>query len=191
MVTNVSSEPTLDLSKQLQAGSPSAFESVYQSEKARVYGLLLRLSGDPHLAADLFQNVWLKLVRHACRLRPDTNLRAWLVTVARNEFVSHKRAQALDSSRLLTLGLEPPSTSDATPLHLSELARALDALSDADREVLLVTSVQGLTPEQAASALGVSDAALRQRLSRAKKRLTAALERLRAPLPASFEGADR
>ena len=184
--------PNEHVIEELRAGSPSAFEAVYRSEKARVYGLLLRLSGDSHMAADLFQNVWLKLVRNASRLRPDTNLRGWLVTVARNEFVSHKRAQALDLSRLLAIGLDAPVVSDATPARLTDLARALDELGEGGREVLLVTSVEGLTPEQAASALGVSDVALRQRLSRAGKRLSAALERISqdvATMP--VKGADR
>jgi RNA polymerase sigma-70 factor (ECF subfamily) len=168
---------TEPLIEALRGGSRAAFEAVYASEKAAVYGFLVRLAGDTHVAADLFQNVWLKLARYATRLRPDTNIRAWLLTVARREFMSHRRAQALDLSRLLTLD-RPVAALDPVDPRLSELAAALSKLADRDREVLVLISVEGLDAEQAAQALGISPMALRQRLSRAKKRLGAALEEL-------------
>lgn len=169
-----------------------AFRRVYAAEKAVVYGLLLRLSADPAAAADLFQNVWLKLARHRKELREDTVLRAWLCTVARREYLNYRRAQALDLSRVLTLGLESAEQASSDP-QLHELNAGLRQLSDADREVLLLTSVDGLSLVQAAVALGVTEPALRQRLSRARRRLAAALtgddvwSRLRAWLPLKKE----
>jgi DNA-directed RNA polymerase specialized sigma24 family protein len=53
-------------------------------------------------------------------------------------------------------------------------------LPDAEREVLLSTSVDGLSQRQAASVLGISEPALRQRLVRARRRLEVALEKMRA-----------
>jgi RNA polymerase sigma-70 factor (ECF subfamily) len=175
----------------LSAGSEAAFEAVYAAERARVYGFLIRLAGDPNVASDLFQNVWLKLARHAHRLRPDTNLRAWLLTVARNEFISQRRAQALDLSRLLTMD-RPMEASVEADSRVPELAAALTKLADRDREVLILTSVDGLDAEHAADALGISPTALRQRLSRARKRLGAALEALRLePSASPVKGAER
>lgn len=169
------------LLERLRSAEGSAFEdafrAVYAAEKAVVYGLLLRLAGDPAAAADLFQNVWLKLACHRRELRQDTVLRAWLCTVARREYLNHRRAQALDLSRVLTLGLEPAAEASSSDPHLLEVNAALRQLSDADREVLLSTSVEGLSLAQAAVVLGVSEPALRQRLSRARRRLAAALDR--------------
>lgn len=174
---------------ELRAGSKAAFDRVYHAEKSIVYGFLLRHSGDPHVAADLFQNVWLKLARHSARLRPDTNIRAWLMTVARNEHVSYRRAQLVDLSRLLAVGREPPDPAVTTHPRLSDCAAALAALSDSDREVLLTTSVDGLSNERAAAVLGITEPALRQRLSRARKRLATELERLtHEPAPSEAKG---
>lgn len=159
----------------LRAGDPAAFELVYEAEKASVYGFLLRLSRDPHTAADLFQNVWLKLARHAARLQDDSNLRAWLLTVARREYIGFRRAQALDISRVLLLGLVPKTQHAGEPEADLALSAALGRLSDADREVLLL-GASGLEPEATSSALGVTGAAFRQRLSRARRRLAALLE---------------
>ena len=159
----------------LRAGDPAAFELVYDAEKASVYGFLLRLSRDPHTAADLFQNVWLKLARHAARLQEDSNLRAWLLTVARREYIGFRRAQALDISRVLLLGLVPRMDHSGEPEADLALSSALARLSDADREVVLL-GASGLEPEAMAEAVGVTGAAFRQRLSRARRRLAALLE---------------
>ena len=170
------SKPLLEA---LRGGCPAAFQEVYFAEKNRLFGLLLRLAGDAHVASDLFQNVWLKLARHASRLRDDTNLRAWLHTVARREYISYRRAQVVDLSRFLAWGRHVESTarSVAPTSEAYELETALEALNDSDREVLLLTGVAGLDGPEAAEALGITEAAYRQRLVRARQRLTAELER--------------
>jgi RNA polymerase sigma factor (sigma-70 family) len=165
---------------QLQRGSHSAFERVYASHKQALYGFLLRLCRDPNLAADLFQNTWLKLARYAAGLRDDTDLRAWLFTVARNEYRSHCRAQMLDLSRLLVLDkvlATEPFTEVPPDRELADIDAALAALDLNDREVLLLVCVEGLEPRQASAVIGISQAALRQRLARARKRLREELER--------------
>jgi len=163
----------------LRRGSPAAFEEVYFAEKNRLFGLLLRLAGDAHVASDLFQNVWLKLARHAARLHDDTNLRAWLHTVARREYISYRRAQIVDLSRFLAWGrhIEATARSFAPTSEAYELETALEALNDSDREVLLLAGVAELDGPEAAAALGITEAAYRQRLARARQRLTAELAR--------------
>ena len=156
----------------LRRADPLAFETLYEREKGALYGFLLRLARDPHVAADLFQNVWLKLARHSARLRDDSDLRAWLYTVARREFLSFRRAQALDLSRVLVLGIPSEAESSAEgDLGLVALGTAFAQLGDADREVILLAVADGLEAEAAASVLGISAAAFRQRLARARRRL--------------------
>ncbi len=168
----------------LRRGSREAFERVYSAEKAGIYGFLMRLSRDPHVAGDLFQNVWFKLARSAQSLREDTDIRAWLFTVARNEYRSYCRAQLLDMSRLLVLGRElacaglPDGGGDR---ELAAVEAALASLGDPDRELLLLVCVEGIEARVAAGMLGISYDALRQRLARARKRLSEALEARELP----------
>lgn len=180
-----------DLVERLRRAEPGAFDQVYEAEKATVYGFLLRLSRDAHVAADLFQNVWLKLAQNAPSLREDSNVRGWLMTVARREFLSFRRAQALDLSRVLTLGLtRDDDRSGVDDVELSALGAALDRLGDADRELLLLSAGSGLDSEAVGQALGISAAALRQRLARARRRLGQLMnEPERAPPPAFPKGA--
>jgi RNA polymerase sigma-70 factor (ECF subfamily) len=163
----------------LRRGSREAFERIYAAERKPIYGFLLRLCRDRDVTADLFQNVWLKLARSATELRTDTNIRAWLFTVARNEYRSYCRAQMLDMSRLLLLGRDQPDplAVEASGTQALAIESALLALADVDREVLLMVAVDGLESQEVAAALGISYAALRQRLARARKRLLEQLER--------------
>ena len=168
-----------ELVQALRRGEPEAFDAVYEAEKTTVYGFLLRLSRDASVAADLFQNVWLKLAQHAAQLREDSHLRGWLLTVARREFLSFRRAQALDLIPALLLGRAREEVTEGPgDDYLRSVIAALDHLADADREVLLLSVTAGLEAEEVASALGISAVAARQRLARARQRLSAAVEQL-------------
>jgi RNA polymerase sigma-70 factor (ECF subfamily) len=168
------------LIEDLRAGDAEAFRRVYAAERAFLYGFLLRLSRDPNVAADLFQNTWLKLARGHASLRADTQIRAWLLTVARNEYLSYCRAQTLDMSRLLTLFREVDrgAARDTVEGDLDAVEAALGELGDRDREVLLLVAIDGLDARAAARALGLSYAAFRQRLARARQRFAERLTRM-------------
>jgi len=168
----------------LIAGEADAIEALYRAYRKPIFGFLVRLAKDRHVAEDLFQNTWLKVSRSIERLREDTELKAWIFTVARNEFRSYRRWQLIDLSRIFLFHREreepecdPRAESDER-IVLDEIERGLATLGAADREVLLLVCVEGMQPQQAATVLAISHAALRQRLGRARSRLKAALAKL-------------
>jgi RNA polymerase sigma-70 factor (ECF subfamily) len=162
----------------LRENDRSAFDVVYDQHRPRIFGWLLRMTSDRATAEELLQETFLRLARHATRLRPDTNLRAWLFTVARNLVRSRRRWAWLDSSRLLAWS-ETPKHRSPTPEDLAgatEMQRRLEAaladLSATSREVVLLVVYEGLEPNEAAEVLGIRPDALRQRLARARAQLT-------------------
>jgi RNA polymerase sigma factor (sigma-70 family) len=166
-----------DIVEGLRRGDAAAFNRAYATYRPRVYGFLLRLSGRRDVADDLLQETWLRLARSASELREDTVLLSWLFTVARNQFLSFRRWSVLDVTRLLSFGAEtldvipgPEARSEATA-RLSVLERALLELPTEARETLLLVAVEGVEQDEAARILGISYAALRQRLSRARAEL--------------------
>lgn len=169
----------------LRSADPGAFDLVYAQHRAPLFAFLVRLTGRRWLAEDLLQETWLRLARSATELPPDTRLRPWLFTVARNLFISHRRWAILDADRLRELGLWPGKTSEVeTPLEraaLSEAERRLESalahLSLEHREVLLLCAVEQLAPSEAAEVLNITPEALRQRLSRARGILRKELEK--------------
>jgi RNA polymerase sigma-70 factor (ECF subfamily) len=167
----------------LARGDTRAFDVVYDRYRAPLYAFLVRLTGAVALAEDLLQETWLRLARHSRELPPGTELRPWLFTVARNLYLSHRRWALLDAGRLRELGLLPaagvagPFEATAENQALRELEAALAVLPLEQREVLLLCTVSGFEPTEAAAILGISPEATRQRLSRARARLR---EQLRA-----------
>jgi RNA polymerase sigma-70 factor (ECF subfamily) len=164
----------------LRAGEPRAVEQLYAAYRKPVLGFLFRLVRDRHAAEDLFQNTWVKIARSVGRLREDTELKAWIFTIARNEFRSYRRWQMVDVTRLFLFHRDradfPPDTNDGA--ELAGIERGLAELADSDREVLLLVCAEGMEQEEAAKVLGISHVALRQRLGRARARLRTALSKL-------------
>lgn len=165
------------LVERLRSGDGRALADVYARYHARIWSFLLRLSGRRHLAEDLFQETWLAVARGAGRLRDDTDLRAWLFTVARNRHRSYRRWAVLDIARLLELGSGPaqhalaPDQEAEARAAASRAQAAFAQLSDAHREVLLLVVGEGLEATQAGAVLGLSPDAVRQRLRRARMEL--------------------
>ena len=163
----------------LRAGDTRAFDEVYDAYRPRVFAFLLRMTRSRTVAEDLLDETWLRLVRSAPRLLPDTRLGPWLFTVARNLYWSYRRDALVEESSvpdLLTLwpcpALWPSPFELAAAGELERrVERALSTLSPQYREMVLLVGFEGLTPADAAIVCGISPEALRQRLSRARTAL--------------------
>lgn len=180
----------------LRQGDLGAFQEVYDLHATRVHRFLFRLTGDPAVAEDLLQDTWLSFARNAHKLDLDTDVTAWLFTVARNRYRSWRRWALFDRLRLERLRVAPvehapPADDDfARGETQARLEAAIQRLSPALREVLLLVVVEGLDTRQVASVLGLGPDAVRQRLSRARAELRKHLEKkLDTPLARVDEGA--
>jgi RNA polymerase sigma factor (sigma-70 family) len=150
----------------------------YERYAERIFGFLARLSRSRTLAEDLLQHTFLRLAEHGPSLRPNSDLRAWLFSVARNAFHSHARAHGV-AVRLEANSLPEPGALSVGPeslLAVADLERALARLSNEDRELLLLVGVEDLSHAEAAEVLAVDQATVRKRVSRARARLAQTLD---------------
>jgi RNA polymerase sigma-70 factor (ECF subfamily) len=169
-------ELELQLVGRLRTGDPAAFDVVHEAFNGRLFNFLARLSNKRDVAEDLLEETWLRLVKHASRLRPDTRLGPWLFTVARHVHASYCRSRLLEDSHTSDLiGLWPHGQSGPSPFEAMEasetgrrLATALASLPLAYREALLLVVVEGLRHSEAADICGVTTEAMRQRVSRGR-----------------------
>jgi RNA polymerase sigma-70 factor, ECF subfamily len=186
--SHVEAESERALVAGLKRGEVAAFDAVYAAYRARLFGFLVRMARRRELAEDLLQETWIRLATRSAGLADDTRLGPWLFTVARNLLVSHLRATRLDAE---LAGEEGGEAAGATPFDelagsqaQRRLEGALAAMPPAYREVLLLVAVERMTPQQAAEVLGARPEAVRQRLSRGRAMLEAALaEEEMAPSP--------
>jgi RNA polymerase sigma factor (sigma-70 family) len=169
-------ELEVQLVTRLRAGEAEAFDVVYEACNQRLYNFVARLSNRRDVAEDLVEETWLRFVRHAGRLRPDTHLDRWLFTVARHLYVSYCRSRRLEDAHAAgMIGLWPYGRNEPSPQEAVEatdatrrLAAAVASLPRAYREALLLVGVEGLPHAEAARICGVTAEAMRQRVSRGR-----------------------
>jgi RNA polymerase sigma-70 factor (ECF subfamily) len=137
-------------------------------------------------AEDALQRAFVALWKSAGTYSGSASVRGWLFTIARNAaFRASKkeREQLVEPEPLARLGDRAGWGSD-TPESLLDalerrdaLERSLSALPLEDREILLLRDVEGLPGDEAAAVLGVSVAAMKSRLHRARLRLVAEIRK--------------
>jgi RNA polymerase sigma factor (sigma-70 family) len=164
---------------------PAAFEAFYRTHVDTVERFVVRRVNDPHRAADLTAEVFLAAIESADGYRPSRGKPvAWLYGVARNVLAADRRrhgrevdaARRFDGRRLLDADdiarLEERIDAEA---QAGELYLAMDRLSDGERAVLELVSMEGLTVQDAARALGLRPVTARVRLHRARRHMQAHL----------------
>lgn len=145
------------------------FDALY-SDHARAVLAYARRRCDPATADDVLADVFLVAWRRLDDIPSEP--RGWLLGVARRTLANHRRSATRRAALHDELRSQRP-VSD-TPDH-GDVHTALETLRPKDREALLLTSWDGLTPSEAAAALGVRPGTFTMRLTRARRRFAAAL----------------
>ena len=181
--------PALSINEQrlvakAQAGDRLAFEELVRIHADRLYVVVLRLCATPHEAEEVTQETFIRAWRAIARFDGRSQLFTWLYRIGVNEA---KRRLERGEGALRTVSLEespgdPPDLSEAPEAHAERdalraaLERAVRALPLAYRAPLVLRDIEGLTTGEAAQILGISEAALKSRLHRARALVRHALE---------------
>jgi RNA polymerase sigma-70 factor (ECF subfamily) len=169
----------------LASGDGAALAVLHQRYARMICSLILRLDPRASLeeAEDLTQDVFLTLYETADRYQEEGKLKSWLCGIAAKKARSARRrswirAGLMGSNRGINPG-HSSSYSSGTDDRLEarrEVAQALASLSDSQREVLVLHSIEGLSGEDIAQVLGIKTSAVWVRLHRARKTMAAALD---------------
>lgn len=149
------------------------FDALYREHSGMVKRYVLRRC-DAHSADEVVADVFVVCWRRLTDV-PDDPL-PWLA-VARHVIANRRRRDARQGARARVLGLERAQVA-AGPgevRHGTEVWRARGALSERDRELLLLVAWEGLSTAGAARVLGISANTCSARLSRARRRFAHAL----------------
>lgn len=160
---------------------PVAFETFYRRHIDRITGFAVRRCPRPDDVADLVAAVFLAVIESAERYDPHRGEPvSWLFGVASNQLRMQRRrawrqnelATRVSGQRLLTTDDHVRLEERIDAERLSEdVRRAVVRLPRGERAVFELVARDGLTPTQVAQALGISAAAVRVRLSRARAKL--------------------
>src|ERR1700727_2452804 len=168
-----SSEP-LDTIAAAAAGDMAAFERLYRQFSPRIYGLCLRLTGQREAAEDYTQESFVAAWRALGRFEMRSRFSTWMQRIAIRTVLSRRRG--LRSSREVgDPAAGPPAVAAPDGAPPLDLERAIAALPDGARDVLVLVGIYGYTHTEAASVLGVAEGTCKAQLHRARGLLSAAL----------------
>ena len=173
------------LVEQFSRGDKSAFDRIVEQYSADVGALANRLLGWPGDVEDVVQNIFLAAFLGLKKFRGRSSLRTWLFTITINECRNYRYRQMLRFSLFSRAGERlshssaPPADGTATKSETFEqVRRAVKALPAKYREPVVLKYLQQLGSDEIARILGISEAALHVRLSRARKKLKETLAEL-------------
>jgi RNA polymerase sigma-70 factor (ECF subfamily) len=131
-------------------------------------------------AEDLLQECWLRVHRARHTYRPAEPVLPWIFAVARHTRLDGFRRDRRRQARELLVDVMPDVVSPDAPdsaLASDQLRRLLDELPDAQREVIVMLKVSGMTLEEVARATSSTIGAVKQKAHRAYTKLRGLLER--------------
>lgn len=164
-----------------QAGDRRAFVQLFNRFEPRTLEYLRALLGDA--AEDVNQEVWIAVYRGLRSLADPGSFRTWLFRSARHRAIDHMRRAKRERELFNTAMTESAGSLDCHTAHSAkELRRAeiegvLSQLAPAQREVLLLRYIDGLSYAECALVVGCSIGTIRSRLHYAKLRCQGIIRR--------------
>jgi RNA polymerase sigma-70 factor, ECF subfamily len=196
-VLNVPSEEA-GIVSELKAGSEEAFSWLIAKYHQPIYSLIARTIPDPADAADLTQDVFIKIYRGIGGFHGDSSLRTWIYRIALREASNQRRWWGRHKRQEVTIEAESGQTSDGQSLCLKdtlvdghespfELAAQEEVRARVEEElrlipepfqaVVVLRDIEGFSYEEVAEILGVNLGTVKSRLMRGRAHLKARLAR--------------
>ncbi len=174
-----------DLVSLARGGDLAAYGELVERHRVAACRLAYVIVGDE--AEDAAQEAFLKAHRSLGRFRPGAAFRPWLMAIVANEAKNRRRAAGRRAGLALRVssaaeadGTQSPEEEALALDRREQLAAGLAALGERDRRVIAYRYFAGLSEAEMAEAMRCPPGTVKSRLSRA-------LERLRAALPADME----
>jgi RNA polymerase sigma factor (sigma-70 family) len=156
-------------------GNLAAFETLYRQYAPRVFGLCLRLTGQREAAEDCAQEAFMAAWRGLARFEQRSSFATWLQRIAIHTALGRRRGLRVVREVAEPAGGLPDTADPGSEPPPIDMERAIDALPDGARHVLVLVGIYGFSHAEAAATLGVSEASSKTQLHRARSLLTAAL----------------
>jgi RNA polymerase sigma-70 factor, ECF subfamily len=169
-------------------GDAGAFQLLYGRHRNGLYRFLLRQCGAAAIAEELFQDVWLNLIRARSRYAPEARFATYLYRIAHNRLIDHFRrvshrpqTQGNDDETDLVAELpadcrQQPEARVESRARIERFMALLQSLPEAQREAFVMHEEAGLSVEEIARATGVNSETAKSRLRYALAKLRRGLE---------------
>jgi len=171
-----------ELVARAKAGDAEAFGVLVERHESKVYGLCLKMLGNPEDAEDCLQEVFIKAFEALPRFREEARFSTWIYRIATNACLMRLRKRKLETVSLdqpvdlgdgsVTRDVEDWSADPAADVMTDELGDVLtehiNELEPDNRIVFLLRDIHGMSTGDTATVLGLSVPAVKSRLHRAR-----------------------
>lgn len=170
-----------DLMTRYRTGDAASFDALYERHRAPLFRYVERQCGNRSLAEELYQDIWLRVIKARAQWRPGTRFQPWLYRIAHNRIVDHWRAGREDNPGIeedTVIQLDSPWPDAMLLIRdcVERLFQLLSGLGEEQRNTFLLKEEAGLSLEQIAEVTGAGFETVKSRLRYALKRLRAGLE---------------
>lgn len=174
------------LVKELRAGNEDAFAYLLAIYRNPIFNMVYHITGDEADAADVLQNVFVKIIRGIKQFHGASSLKTWIYRIAVHEGLNCRRGGFRRRQREIfsldddqhTLTAAPSGAQTSTPYdwvvqneRKEMVARALQSLSEPYRTVVVLREVEDLTYDEIAEVLRVAEGTVKSRLKRGREML--------------------
>lgn len=182
----VSFQKTTDKDAQLMLayakGDAEAFETLYRKHKDPLYRFFLRQCGNQTIAEELYQEVWLRVIKARESYEQKAKFTTWLYRIAHNILVDQRRKPQTETDDETDAENIPDNAANDPEVILSSQEKIkrfrvkLTKLPKEQLEVFLLKEEAGLSIEEIALTVGESKEAIKSRLRYAVKKLRQSLQ---------------
>lgn len=166
-------------------GDRDAFNELVRSTYRDIYSLAYRLTGNPDDASDVVQDAYVRAYRAIRRFRGDSSFSTWMYRITSNCASTHLSRRSRQRTEELSddvpiVDLRPeqdPSLRAEAAILRHHIDRAIRALPDRLRQVVVLRDLHDLSHSEIAAELGITTSAAKVRLHRARQRLRTILQR--------------
>lgn len=162
-----------------QSGDKQALEEVIVASYRPCFSLAYRLLRNRDDAAEVTQEAYMRMLKSLKKLQDPGAFQTWMYRIVSNAAISRIRKRG----RHLETLYDPADIEDPMPIDVEELAvgglvmreleTLVDDLPETHRTVIVLRDIYGLSGDEAANTLGITESALKVRLHRARKVLRA------------------
>ena len=174
----------LALVERCRQGDLGAFEEIYRTHSRRLYGVAVRMLGNPADADDMLQEIFLAAHRKLDSFRGESALGTWLYRLAVNLCLDYLRSRTGRALHVTDALDDEPALPDASSRGLAEravtkmdLERALAQLPEGCRTAFVLHDVQGLEHREVGEIMGIAEGTSKSQVHKARLRLRALLSR--------------
>lgn len=155
----------------------AAFESLYRLHVGRIYGLCLRMTGNPSEAEDCTQEAFIQAWKQLSRFRGDSAFGTWMHRIAVNSVLGRMRKERREQDRMQAVtDISPAPETVGDDGDFEDLQNAVDALPDGARHVFVLHAVYGYSHDETGEMLGIAAGTSKAQLHRAKRLLAQQLK---------------